>query len=67
MAKEQLKEAFKYIKKDSEANAKKVRSKILDSTRILGSGKEIYRADELKIGNNGNYRAYVVYSYRINL
>ena len=64
-AKEQLKEAYKYIKKNSEVNAKKVRTKILESTRILASGKEIYKTDELKDDNRGNYRAYVIYSYRI--
>ena len=65
LAKEQLKEIYKYIKKDSETNAKKVRTKILESTRILGSGKEIYKADEFKQDNKGSYRAYVVYNYRI--
>ena len=65
-AKEQLKEIYRYIKKDSETNAKKVRTKILESTRILSSGKEIYKADEFKQNNKGNYRAFIVYSYRIS-
>ena len=65
-AKEQLKEAFLYIKKKSEQNAKKVRTEILLSTRILASGKEIYKADELKQSNKGEYRAYVIYSYRLS-
>jgi addiction module RelE/StbE family toxin len=65
IAKEQLKEVYKYIKKDSEINAKKVRTQILLSTRLLATGKEIYKADELKEGNKGNYRAYIIYSYRI--
>ncbi len=64
-AKEQLKEVYKYIKKDSEINAKKVRTQILLSTRLLATGKEIYKADELKEDNKGNYRAYIIYSYRI--
>jgi addiction module RelE/StbE family toxin len=65
IAKEQLKEVYKYIKKDSEINAKKVREQILLSTRLLATGKDIYKADELKEGNKGNYRAYIIYSYRI--
>jgi addiction module RelE/StbE family toxin len=65
IAKEQLKDVYKYIKKDSEINAKKVRTQILLSTRLLATGKEIYKADELKEDNKGNYRAYIIYSYRI--
>ncbi len=65
VAKEQLREVYKYIKKDSERNAKKVIDKILASTRILITGEEIYKLDELKTSNDGNYRAYVVYNYRI--
>ena len=65
MAKQQLKDIYKFIKKDSEQAAKEVKSKILNSTKLLESGKEIYKADELKLNNSGIYRAYVVYSYRI--
>jgi addiction module RelE/StbE family toxin len=65
MAKNQLKEIFKYIKKDSEQAAKEVKSKILASTKLLETGKEIYKSDELKTNNNGTYRAYVIFSYRI--
>ncbi|MBI2269627.1 MAG: type II toxin-antitoxin system RelE/ParE family toxin [Bacteroidetes bacterium] len=65
LAKEQLKDIYKYIKKDSEQNAKKVRSAILVSTAVLETGKEIYKAAQLKINNKGNYRAYIIYSYRI--
>ena len=65
MDKEQLKEIYKYIKKNSLGNAEKVRSKILLSTKLLATGKEIYKLDELKQNNKGNYRAYVIYSYRI--
>lgn len=64
-AKEQLKEAYKHIKKGSEQGAKTVRTAIVASTKILSTGKEIYKADELKSNNNGEYRAYVIYNYRI--
>ena len=66
MSKAQLKEAYKFIKKDSEKNAKKVRTRIIESTRILSTGTELYKTDELKTDNKGNYRAYVIYNYRIS-
>lgn len=65
IAKNQLKEIYKYIKKDSEQSAKEVKSKILTSTKVLETGKEIYKADVFKTNNNGTYRAYVIFSYRI--
>ena len=65
VAKKQLKGIYKYIKKDSEQAAKEVKNKILTSTQLLESGKEIYKIDELKLNNSGAYRAYIVYSYRI--
>jgi addiction module RelE/StbE family toxin len=64
-AKFQLKEIYLFIKKDSEKSAKDVKNKILASTKILGTGKEIFKADVLKVNNNGIYRAYIIYSYRI--
>lgn len=65
VAAEQLKEIYKYVKKDSEQGAKHVKSKILESTKILGSATTIYQPDVLKDNNNGNYRAYTIFSYRI--
>lgn len=65
IAKNQLKDIYKYIKKDSEQAAKEVKSKILISTKLLEIGKEIYKLDELKLDNNGTYRAYIVFGYRI--
>ena len=65
MAKSQLKEIYRHIKKDSEQSAKKVKTKILASTKILELGKEVYKSDILKINNDGTYRAYIIYSYRI--
>lgn len=64
-AKAQLKEIYLYIKGKSHQGAKQVKVEILSSTRVLETGKEIYKADFLKKTNDGTYRAYVVYSYRI--
>ena len=62
----QLKEIYRYIKKDSEAAARHVKSKILESTKILGTDSQVYQSDILKDNNRGNYRAYIVFSYRIS-
>ena len=48
-AKNQLKEAYKFIKKDSLQNAIMVRAEIVSSTRLLKTGTQIYQADELKL------------------
>lgn len=40
IAKGQLKEAYKHIKKDSEKNAKTVRTRILESTRNYLQGRK---------------------------
>lgn len=65
IAKDQLKEIFKYIKKDSLQAAEHVKAKILESTKSLETGITIYQADILKDNNNGGYRAYTIFSYRI--
>lgn len=62
----QLKEIYRYIKKDSETAAKHVKEKILESTKILGINSDVYQSDILKDNNKGNYRAYTVFSYRIS-
>jgi addiction module RelE/StbE family toxin len=65
LAKQQLKEIYFFIKKDSPQAANLVRDKILESTKVLSIGSVIYEADSLKSNNQGNYRAYTIYSYRI--
>ena len=64
-AKQQLKDIYAFIKKDSQQGADLVKNKILESTKILSAGSFIYETDSLKNNNNGNYRAYTIYSYRI--
>lgn len=43
MAKQELKDIYSYIKRQSEPAAKQVKSKILNSTKVLETGKEIYK------------------------
>jgi len=46
--------------------ADKVVSKLFDSSDTLENHPELYALDRFKINNNGTYRAYEVYSYRIS-
>ena len=62
---EQLKEIYDYIKIDSLQAAQKVKSEILATTKILSSNPELFAADLLKDDNDGSYRAFFIYSYRI--
>jgi addiction module RelE/StbE family toxin len=43
----------------------KVIDKILKSSQILSKQPEMHPPDSHKLNNNGNYRAYEIYSYRI--
>ena len=64
-AKASLKAIFDYIKMDSLQNAEKVRDTIIDSVSSL-DGKLVHRPDKYKRNNDGTYRAYEIYSYRIS-
>ncbi|HRP54989.1 type II toxin-antitoxin system RelE/ParE family toxin [Agriterribacter sp.] len=60
-----LHRAYAYIKKDSLQNAEKVRKKILSSIKMLPKDPERHAPDKYRIDNDGSYRAYEVYKYRI--
>jgi plasmid stabilization system protein ParE len=64
-AKLQLRFAYEYILKDSPQNAEKFRSKILTSIKELIENPEKYPPDKYKINNDGSFRAYEIYKYRI--
>lgn len=67
-AQNQLEKIFFYLFK--ETKSKNIPNKVIDtiynSVTILSTNWEIYELDEMKISNDGNYRAYEVYSYRIS-
>ena len=65
-ARNNLLEAYKYIRNDSIANAEKVREKILAATDALSLHPKKHPADKYKIYNDGSYRAFIVYRYRIS-
>lgn len=64
-AKQELRNLYDYIKKDSLQNAENVKSKILTSLKELIKNPQLYPPDKYRIKNNGSYRAYEIYKYRI--
>jgi plasmid stabilization system protein ParE len=64
-AKISLKKAYQYIRKQSYQNAENVRAKILASIVELAVNPAHHPPDKYCIDNNGSYRAYEVFKYRI--
>lgn len=60
-----LKQIIKYIRKESEQGAKNVKLAVLKSVKLLSENPEIFEEDRFKVSNDGSYRAFTVYSYRI--
>ncbi|MFQ6599426.1 type II toxin-antitoxin system RelE/ParE family toxin [Flavobacterium sp. C3NV] len=67
-AENQLEKIYFYLLKQSKNSelSNKVIDAIYNSVTILRTNWEIYELDEMKEFNNGNYRAYEIYSYRIS-
>ena len=66
LAKIQLKEAYEFIKLDSPKSADKVKAKILASIKELADYPERYYPDKYRLANDGSYRAFEIYKYRIS-
>lgn len=64
-AKIQLQEAYNYISRDSPKAAEKVINDIIDITLSLSLNPETHPPDKYKIDNDGAYRAFEIYHYRI--
>ncbi len=62
---ESLRKAWEFISLDSPANAKKVIEGIVESVDELLVNPSRYPADRFKKNNQGEYRAFEKYSYRI--
>ncbi len=60
-----FKAAIKYIKKESHTGAEKVRIEILNTISSLSESPLIFEEDRFKLNNDGTYRAFTVYHYRI--
>ncbi|HUZ61573.1 MAG TPA: type II toxin-antitoxin system RelE/ParE family toxin [Hanamia sp.] len=64
-AKQQLKAAYKFIKKDSVQNAEKVRGDIVTNASELAKHPDRYNPDKYKLSNDGSYRAFEKHRYRV--
>ena len=60
-----LQKVFEYIQKDSPQNAVKVRDSILKIIRGIPDHPLKFPPDKFKTNNQGNYRAFEKFSYRI--
>lgn len=61
----QLRQIFDYISEDSFESAKKVTAKILDISEDLPKNPEKFPPDIYKLKNDGSFRAFETYSYRV--
>jgi plasmid stabilization system protein ParE len=62
----QFDEAIEYIESDSSANAEKVKKEILLTIDSLLQHPEKYNPDKYKTQNDGSFRAFELYHYRIS-
>lgn len=65
LATKQFASAIKFIRKDSEQNAEKVKGIILDKIIALQDDRLVHRLDPYKKNNDGNYRYFEILRYRI--
>ena len=63
---EQFINAIKYIEQDSPLNAEKFQKEILKRIDGLLLQPERYHEDKLKLKNDGTYRAFEKFNYRIS-
>ena len=64
-AKDSLKEIYLNIKKESPNSAKKTINTIRETIRSAAVHPEIFQIDRFKTNNDGTYRAFEKFSYRI--
>ena len=64
-AQNQLRKIYDHILPDSYENAEKVKNDILLSTRKLAANPEMYPSDKYRTNNDGSFRAYELFRYRI--
>ncbi|PYF74108.1 type II toxin-antitoxin system RelE/ParE family toxin [Pedobacter nutrimenti] len=65
-AKAELKKAYEYIALDSLQNAQMVRDTLIDLTIELLEHPEKYPSDKFKKDNDGTWRAFEKYHYRVS-
>ncbi|MBU0533167.1 type II toxin-antitoxin system RelE/ParE family toxin [Candidatus Micrarchaeota archaeon] len=64
-AKESLRKALAYIRKESPQGAQIVKNKIFENVKRLPGNPEMFETDKLKRDNDGSYRVFFAYSYRV--
>ena len=62
----ELGKAYKYIAEDSLQNAKIVKDTLIQMTADLSNNPEKHQIDKLKIDNDGTWRAFEKFHYRIS-
>lgn len=62
----QFDNAIAYIEKDSPINAEKVRSNMQLRITELGTHPGKYNPDKFRLNNDGSFRAFEIYSYRVS-
>jgi len=65
-AKAELKKAYEYMALDSLQNAQMVKNALIDLTIDLPQNPEKYPLDKFKTNNDGTWRAFEKYHYRIS-
>jgi plasmid stabilization system protein ParE len=65
LATRQFKAAIKFIRKESEQNADKVKATILEKVNNLSDDRLVHRKDPYKKNNDGNFLYFEILRYRI--
>ncbi|MCD4678889.1 MAG: type II toxin-antitoxin system RelE/ParE family toxin [Bacteroidales bacterium] len=64
-AKKNLKKVLIHISKESPQGASIVKNKIFETVKMLSANPEMFEADKLKKNNDGSYRVFFAFNYRI--
>lgn len=65
-ARQELKRVYEYILKDSYQSAIKVRQEIIDAVLCLPVHRDKHHPDKYKLNNDGTWKAFEIYHYRIS-
>lgn len=65
-AEAQLLKAYLFILKDSPQNAQKIKDQIIDLSMQLPKNPERFPLDKYRRNNDGSFRAFELYRYRIS-
>ncbi len=63
---DELGEIFSYVSRKSQQAQQIIKQELKKSIEIIKTKPLAFEKDKLKTGNDGTYRAFVVYSYRVS-